>query len=70
MPMYWCRREPTLKDILSDSIIKAVMEADRVDARELEAMLRQVGRSSRPAPSARRWRPWFAPNRHAGDGST
>ena len=31
MPMYWCRREPTLEDSLSEPIIRAVMEADRVD---------------------------------------
>jgi hypothetical protein len=65
--MNWCRREPTLKDILSDSIIRAVMDADRVDARELEAMLRQVARNARPVPSARRWRPWPTPDHHATD---
>ena len=31
--MNWCRREPKLKDMLSDSIVQAVMEADGVDAR-------------------------------------
>ena len=35
-------REPRLREMLSDSIIKAVMEADSVDARELEAELRQT----------------------------
>ena len=40
--MHWCHREPTLKDMLSDSIIKAVMDADGVDPHELEAMLRQM----------------------------
>ena len=37
-------REPTLDEILSDSIVKALMEADKIDPRELAATLRQVGR--------------------------
>ncbi len=37
-----CCCEPRLKDILADSIVKAVMEADGVDPRELEAELRQT----------------------------
>jgi hypothetical protein len=45
--MYWCHREPKLSDILSDTIIRAVMEADGVDPHELEAMLRRVARDSR-----------------------
>jgi hypothetical protein len=40
--MNWCHREPTLKDILSDSIIRVVMEADGVDPQKLEATLRQM----------------------------
>ena len=35
-------REPRLEEILGDSIIKAVMEADRIDSRELEAELQQT----------------------------
>jgi hypothetical protein len=35
-------REPRLEDILADSIIKAVMEADGVNARELDSELRQT----------------------------
>lgn len=35
-------REPRLKDMLADSIVKALMEADGVDQRELEAELRQT----------------------------
>ena len=35
-------REPRLEDMLADSIVKAVMEADGVDPRELEAELRQT----------------------------
>jgi hypothetical protein len=39
-----CQSEPTLEDILSDSIIKAVMKADGVDPHQLAAMLKEVGR--------------------------
>jgi len=35
-------REPSLEEMLADSIIKAVMEADGVDSRALEAELRQT----------------------------
>jgi hypothetical protein len=35
MILNWCHREPTLEDILSDSITKAVMEADGVDPQQL-----------------------------------
>jgi hypothetical protein len=34
--------EPTLDEMLSDSIIQAVMAADHVDPRTLRATLRQV----------------------------
>jgi hypothetical protein len=45
--MIWCHREPTLDDILSDSIIRAVMKADGVDPVILAQTLRQMrGRSS------------------------
>jgi hypothetical protein len=37
-----CWREPSLEDILSDPITKAVIEADGVDMHELGAMLRQI----------------------------
>jgi hypothetical protein len=39
--MNWCDREPTLNGILSDSIVRAVMEADGVNPHELEVMLRR-----------------------------
>jgi hypothetical protein len=45
--MNWCYREPTLNGILSDSIVRAVMEADGVNPLELEAMLRRVARRLR-----------------------
>jgi hypothetical protein len=35
-------REPRLEEMLADPIIKAVMEADGVDSRALEAELRQT----------------------------
>jgi hypothetical protein len=44
----WPYGEATLEDILSDSIIKAVMAADGVDPRELAAMLMEVGRNLSP----------------------
>jgi hypothetical protein len=50
--------EPTLEDILSDSIIEAVMKADGVDPHQLAAMLKELGR---------RWaeeRPSVAQGRH------
>ena len=55
--MNWCHREPTLEEILSEPIIRAVMEADGVDRQELEAMLRQAGRNSRPMRGGWRWMP-------------
>jgi hypothetical protein len=35
-------REPTLKELLSEPIIKALMDADGVDPTALEAMLRRI----------------------------
>jgi hypothetical protein len=37
--------EPTLEEMLSDPIIRAVMEADGIDPQELAASLRQTGRT-------------------------
>jgi hypothetical protein len=59
------QREPTLEEMLSDSIIQAVMEADGVDPRELEANLRQAGRGARRR--AHGWRPWPALRPRPGD---
>jgi hypothetical protein len=36
-------REPTLEDIMSDSIVRAMMAADGVNPRELKIMLTRVG---------------------------
>jgi hypothetical protein len=41
-PMTWCRRDPTITEILSDSIVMALMEADRIDSQVLEAKLRSM----------------------------
>jgi hypothetical protein len=38
-------REPSIAELLSDSITQALMKADRVDPIELEAMLRRVAAS-------------------------
>jgi hypothetical protein len=37
--MNWFHREPTLDEILSDSIVRALMEADGVDPQELAVTL-------------------------------
>jgi hypothetical protein len=37
-----CHRELRLEDMLADSVVRAVMEADGVDPREVEAELRQT----------------------------
>jgi hypothetical protein len=39
-------REPTLREALADPIVQAMMQADGVDSRELEAMLMRVVQSS------------------------
>jgi hypothetical protein len=41
--MNWYHREPTLDEILSDSIVRAMMEADGIEPQELAAKLRQAG---------------------------
>jgi hypothetical protein len=56
--MIWRRREPTLKEILSDSIVTALMEADGVDPDELEAMMKTIGRTSKAVRQKRRWGAW------------
>jgi hypothetical protein len=48
-PINWCFREPTLAEMLSDSIVLAVMAADGVDPVTLEAELRGFSQS---APAA------------------
>jgi hypothetical protein len=41
--MYFCHSEPGLNALLSDPVIRAVMDADGVDARKLEAELSSLG---------------------------
>lgn len=40
--MMWCFHEPGLEDMLADSIVRAVMDADGVDPRALAATLRET----------------------------
>jgi hypothetical protein len=53
--MIWRQREPTLKEILSDPIVTALMSADGVDPLELEAMLTQINRQSKSLRQIGRW---------------
>lgn len=46
-------REPTLDEILSDSIVEALMRADAVDPNELGVMLGRVARALRAEPLRR-----------------
>ncbi|HEX9322250.1 MAG TPA: hypothetical protein VF913_09040 [Xanthobacteraceae bacterium] len=41
--MRWCLSEPTIAEMLSDPVIKALMAADRVAPEELQANLRKIG---------------------------
>jgi hypothetical protein len=50
--MNWCNREVRLEEMLADSIVRAVMEADGVDPRVLEAELRQTAAIVRAARQA------------------
>jgi hypothetical protein len=54
--------DPMLEDILSDSIVKAVMEADGVDPGGLRAMMQEVARGR----MAIRWAPGADPNKVPG----
>jgi hypothetical protein len=54
--MYRHYREPTLDDILSDSIVRAMMAADGVSPHELKTMLSRVG--ARSIRDDEGWIPW------------
>jgi len=41
--------ELSLRDLMTDPIIRSVMKADKVDPRALEAMLVSMARTTRPA---------------------
>jgi hypothetical protein len=56
--MIWRQREPTLKEVLSDSIVTALMSADGGDTLELEAMLTQINRKSKSSRQTGRWGTW------------
>ena len=43
--MLWCLSEPTLSEMLSDPIVRAVMAADRVAPEELASTLTKVNGS-------------------------
>jgi hypothetical protein len=45
-------REPSLGEILSDSIVKALMKADGVDPQWLEALLRRIAQDLASARAA------------------
>jgi hypothetical protein len=62
--MIWYRHELTLEEMLSDSVVQAVMEADGVDPHALEAMLKEVGRNVSLAHHARLWGPQPASSHH------
>ena len=55
----WYQREPTIAEILSDSLVKVVMRADGVDAemleRDLRSMAQMIEMNSRIATESR-WR--------------
>ncbi|HWF95288.1 MAG TPA: hypothetical protein VG291_10065 [Xanthobacteraceae bacterium] len=45
----WCTREPTITEMLSDSLVMAMMKADGVDPVALEAQLRSVAQGASTA---------------------
>jgi hypothetical protein len=46
-------REPSLKEVLSDPIVRAMMDADGVDPHELNAMLREKSAATSAQCAAR-----------------
>jgi hypothetical protein len=57
--MRWYNREPTLEEILSEPIFKALMKADRIDPHELQSMLKQVAVVSRSVREADNHKPCY-----------
>ena len=53
-PISWSFREPTITEMLSDSIVMAMMKADGVDPLVLEAQLRGMAQDTSAARSAGR----------------
>jgi hypothetical protein len=54
-PVVWYRQEMTIAEMLSDSIVQTLMEADRVDPRALEASLQGLARKRRDRDQSNRW---------------
>ena len=52
-PVRWSGYEPTLSEMLADPIVQALMQADGVEASELEATLRSAAASRAPPKPAR-----------------
>jgi hypothetical protein len=50
--MNWSCREPSIGEILSDSIVRALMKADGVDPQRLEALLRRIAQNLASARAA------------------
>jgi hypothetical protein len=61
MRLLYCR-DQTVAEILTDTVTKMVMEADGIDAKKLEAMLRRVAQNS-PAVSSRQLQTWLTRRR-------
>jgi hypothetical protein len=40
--MRWCLSEPTIAEMLSDPIVRALMAADRIAPDELQASLKKI----------------------------
>jgi hypothetical protein len=49
--MRWCLSEPTIPEMLSDPIVRALMAADRVAPEELQASLKKIARHTGVAVS-------------------
>jgi hypothetical protein len=46
--MRWCHSEPTIAELLSDPIVRAVMAADRIAPEELQANLTRIAGTLEP----------------------
>jgi hypothetical protein len=46
--MLWCHSEPTIAELLSDPIVRALMAADRVAPEELRASLTKIAGTIEP----------------------
>jgi hypothetical protein len=43
--MYWLQGEPSLKDVLADPVVHAMMRRDNVDPERLRELLWRIGRT-------------------------